>query len=43
MAVAMWDLIHALAEPGLYAISYRNGELFVAEVTELQNAGAKVR
>lgn len=39
----MWELIHALAEPHLYAITFRNGELYVAEIVDLQRAGVRTR
>jgi hypothetical protein len=36
-------LIHALAEPSLYAMTIRNGEMYVAEIADLKAQGATVR
>lgn len=39
----MWELIEALAFPDQYAITVKNGELYIAELSALRANGVRVK
>ena len=38
----MWDLIHVLAQPHLYAVRRRGSEVDVAEIADIERRGARI-
>jgi len=39
----IWDILEVIAHPKGWAISFRDGEIFIEEITVLTAQGTKVR